>query len=551
MRVAWPALTTLVAVGAAVLASIGSAPLPVVRAVVLTLLVLAIAAALGGSAAAAMTPAGAAHRRGRLLDVAAGGAAVWTIAAATSAFLLYLGQAPAISSPAFGPGLVTFATQVAVGRTWLVATIAAAVLTAVLLGVRSRTGVRALWPVVVLVAVPVALAGVGDGASLADRRTLGSAALVQLVALATWTGLAVLRPARGRRVAVGALGALVLTVAGAGGVLLQEGEIGGAWIAGAVAVVLAGVVAVARPRRSRMLQASVVPPLLGAAVGLDAAAAVTRELPTVASRTAPAAILTGAPLPPTPSPAAVLLAWQPDPVWLVVAAGLLAAYGVLLRRSAAAGSPVRTGSWVLGTVLLVWLTNGAPAVYQEVLFAPHLLQHLALLLVVPALLAAGAPLRLLAASGLAGAGRTRGSVRAAPALLTAVVAVAALYGTAVLQWTVSDPVGTEVGMLGCLVVGGALVHALGSASRRSAIAALLALLVLETAAAVLLAADGSLLLADWWGAMGWGTDALAAQRATAVPAWVVAVVPTAAMLVAALRRRKPSTSLLRPAGVPV
>ena len=56
-----------------------------------------------------------------------------------------------------------------------------------------------------------------------------------------------------------------------------------------------------------------------------------------------------------------------------------------------------------------------------------------------------------------------------------------------------------------------------------------ALLALESGGARRCSALGpSLLLADWFGAMGWGTDALAAQRAARGPGVAVAAVPTVA-----------------------
>jgi hypothetical protein len=57
-----------------------------------------------------------------------------------------------------------------------------------------------------------------------------------------------------------------------------------------------------------------------------------------------------------------------------------------------------------------------------------------------------------------------------------------------------------------------------------------------------------LLQADWFGALGWGTDALAAQRAAGAAGWAVAAVPTLVLLAVLLRRRAAgrAPALVRP-----
>jgi putative copper resistance protein D len=576
---AWPALAVLVAIATALgaafplSAALGGAVDGRVVGRVLTRLVLDLAAGavLGTHAAVLLVLPRDDPRRGRLLDLAAGAAAVWTVAAGTTAFLLYLGDAPAVSAPGFGPGFVAFVADVEIGRAWLIATIGAAVLTAALVAVRSSAGVAALGPLAALALLPVALQCAMSGESLAVERTTVTAEFVQLVGLGTWIGIAGLVAAVGvapavlRRVAglLAAIGLLVLLGAAIAAAQQVDGTVSPAPVVldlalTAVAVAVAVAVPVllrARPAAA-LLRIELL--VLGALAGFTAVTSVIRSSDLqVPPRVAPAEILTGAPLPPAPSPARLALGWQPDAVWLVICAVLLVGYlaGVAaLRRRGDRWPGARVIAWAGGVVLLGWLTSGGPAVYQEVLVSAHLAQHAALLLPVPILLAMGAPVRLLQRIGPqddgTGAVRTwivallrsapvRGLARPVPALLLAVVGLLALYGTGLLRWSVTDPVGAEEGILQCLLTGCLLVSALCAApvARRTAAAWVVVLLVVEAVGAALLAAGTGLLLPEWFGAMGWGTDALLDQRAGAVLAGGITVVSTGVLLILVLRRR--------------
>jgi putative copper resistance protein D len=552
---AWSTAT----IGAALVASIGATvavtggpTLLLARAAVLALLALAIAAVLGTLVVVVLVLQTDDRRRGGLLDLAAAGAGVWAVAAAVTAFLLYLGEAPPISSTAFGPGLVSFVSDVAIGRTWLIAAIAAAVLSTLLVAVRSSAGVAVLGVLTVVAIVPVALQSPAPGEPIAAARTVAAAGLVQLVAIASWIGaLAVtgaLRTTLRRALPACGFAALVIATASAWPALTSDGADSPMATAGAVAIALAGVLTLL-PGSSRRTPAfhGAQLVLLAVGAGLGAAASVTRGVPEVRTATTPAEILTGAPLPPPASIGRLLGGWQGDPLWLVAAGALLAGYGVVAIRTRG-WPPLRSMSWILGVLALVWLTSGGPAEYQELLLEAHLLQHLGLLLAVPLLLAGGAPIRLLSSAPSdqvlrAGSLRFVGSpgvrllARPVPAAVLAVAAVLGLYGTGALRWSVTDAVGAEASTVTCLLVGAVLVHALTAptARRRGTVMVAVALLVLESAGAAALALGSSLLLADWFGALGWGTDALAAQRGGAGPAWAVAAVPTLLLLLRGLR----------------
>ncbi|MBN9620520.1 MAG: cytochrome c oxidase assembly protein, partial [Actinobacteria bacterium] len=70
-----------------------------------------------------------------------------------------------------------------------------------------------------------------------------------------------------------------------------------------------------------------------------------------------------------PSPSGVLTQWTPQPVAIVVAVLLVAAYAVGLRRLGGRPWPAwRTSLFGLGVVLLVWAGCGFLQVYSDSLY---------------------------------------------------------------------------------------------------------------------------------------------------------------------------------------
>lgn len=135
--------------------------------------------------------------------------------------------------------------------------------------------------------------------------------------------------------------------------------------------------------------------------------------------------------PPAPGLAAVPTAWHIDPLVLVV--GLIAAVGYLtgMRRVHRAGGhwpATRTFSFFgLGLVSLAATAMGWPGVYAPVLFSVYALQVVALLMVVPLLLALGRPISLAkAALGPAGSTRLDAVLHSRPARLVTVPVVSPL-----------------------------------------------------------------------------------------------------------------------------
>jgi len=97
---------------------------------------------------------------------------------------------------------------------------------------------------------------------------------------------------------------------------------------------------------------------------------------------------------------ALVTAWQLDSVAVavivVLAAGYLTAVGLVPLRSDGQRWPwPRTAAFLAGLAVCAVATCGSVAVYDQVLFSAHMLGHLALVMLAPALLVSGRPLRLL------------------------------------------------------------------------------------------------------------------------------------------------------------
>jgi cytochrome c oxidase assembly factor CtaG len=96
---------------------------------------------------------------------------------------------------------------------------------------------------------------------------------------------------------------------------------------------------------------------------------------------------------------ALLTSWQLNAVALalvvLIAAWYLTAVALVPIRTPGDRWPVsRTLVFLAGLAVCVYATNGSIAVYDQVLFTAHMAGHLALVMLAPALLTAGRPLRL-------------------------------------------------------------------------------------------------------------------------------------------------------------
>jgi putative copper resistance protein D len=244
----------------------------------------------------------------------------------------------------------------------------------------------------------------------------------------------------------------------------------------------------------------------------------------------------------------------------LLALTMIVVYGrwvVRLRRRGDAWPPGRTVSWVAGAVLLLWVTNGWPAVYSPVLFSAHMLMHMVLAMVTPVLFVLAAPITLALRALPTRRDGSRGPrewllwvVESWLGRLVAnpLVAAVGFVGSMIVFYTTplfDLALRSHIAHLGMVVhfslVGYLFVNALigiDPGPRRPAYPIRLVLLFATVAFhaffGVAVAESSVLLGADWYGALGlpWGVDALADQRQGANLAWAIGEAPTLALAAA-------------------
>jgi cytochrome c oxidase assembly factor CtaG len=139
--------------------------------------------------------------------------------------------------------------------------------------------------------------------------------------------------------------------------------------------------------------------IMGATSGI--AVALGRSAPpaptTFAPDASPAFILSGYDLPPELTPERWLTEWRLDWLWVAVALFGLVSYFLAVRKVTRRGdswSVFRSVNWVIGLIVLTYVTSGPPSVYGRILFSAHMVDHMALTMVAPIFLVLGAPVTL-------------------------------------------------------------------------------------------------------------------------------------------------------------
>ena len=557
---------------------------------------LGAAVTLGALALAAFAMKKDATEYQTTMDVAAAASAVWALAAGTTGFLSFLSvyQQPVSLDDAFGSLIGTYLQQTELGQAWLATTLAAATLTVLAFAVRNQGVVLAMAFAAALALIPMSLQG--HSGDLASHDSAISAIWVHVIGAGLWLGgiatLALVAKsvdsarlpslvARYSSIALVSFVAVVVSgyvsaeirVGSLENLLTPYGILVLVKVAALGALGLFGVVYrryfIARlgndgSRRRwfwRLVLAEVA--FMGVASGVAAALARTATpQPLVAasdlSDPTPAELLTGAPLPPPVTFERLITLWNIDTLWILIcafAAFFYIAAVVRLRRRGDAWPWHRTVLWVLGLALLFYITNGGVNVYQKYLFSQHMLAHMALGMIVPLLLVPAAPITL---ALRAVNKRTDGSRGAREWLLlivhsryfgvlsnpvvAAVIFVGSLwvfYYTGVFGWATVDHVGHEWMIVHFLGAGYLFVSALigvDPAPYRAPypmrLIVLLATMAFHAFFGLALLSGTGLLLADWYGAMGWGTSAIADQQTGGGIAWSVGEIPTVLLAMA-------------------
>ena len=533
------------------------------------------------------------------LDFAAAGAALWAVASAFTGFFTFLAvrNQPIDFTNAFGDVLASFLTVTELGQAWLATVLIGAVVTVLCFAVRNQTGLAFVLVLAVAGLVPMALQGHSGGT--ADHDAATSAMFLHLVFAALWLGglLAIAIAQRTltrnrltvvlrRYSTVALISFIVVAISGYVSAEIRVENLsnlltgyGLLVLVKVFALIMLGLFgAIYRNYAIRRLESSqtasrgwfwwIVSAELGfmglasgAAVALSATPTpvpeiVAADLPD----SSPAAYLTGAPLPAPVSVSNLFTLWSFDLIWVLICAFAIFFYlaGVWRMHKRGDHWPVhRTVFWILGMLLLFYITNGGVNVYEGYLFSMHMLGHMTLGMMIPVLLVPGAPITL---ALRAIAKRTDGSRGAREwimlivhsrymaiighPLVAAGIFVFSLwifYYTPLFRWATTDHVGHEWMIIHFLGSGYLFVQSLigiDPSPHRPAypirLLVLLATMAFHAFFGLGLMTGTGVLLADWYGAMGWdtGVSALQDQRIGGGIAWSVGEIPTISLAIA-------------------
>ncbi|WP_454111769.1 cytochrome c oxidase assembly protein [Microbacterium aurum] len=370
------------------------------------------------------------------LDAASVGAAIFTVASGTTAFLTFVSVIPTTPNAGaeFGGQLGRFLVDTELGRAWSLVTIAGAALTVLTFAVRGWTSTLIVAVLAAASLVPIATQG--HSGDEAGHNTAVVALALHIIAAAVWLGgvvlLVVLRPQLDRaglsrvltRYSSIALAAFVVVALSgiaraAVGVVSWENLLSsyGAILAVKVVALLAIGALGARYRRgligrigaddekaqdaaTRRFWGLIALELAFMGIASGAAVALSRTPPpvdtTIVDQT-PAIVLTGSPLPPELTITEWLTRWDIDLLWVFAVGFGLFFYlaGVWrLHRRGDRWPIYRTILWVCGLLLLLWVTSGPVNAYQDYLFSIHMVGHMLLSMAIPMLLVFGAPVTL-------------------------------------------------------------------------------------------------------------------------------------------------------------
>lgn len=521
------------------------------------------------------------------LDAASIGAAVFTVSSAVTAFLTFLGAFNVQLSleQQFGEQLGRFLLTLPLGQAWLITTIMGALVTILAFAWRGWTST--LITAVIAAAALLPMANQGHSGELAGHVIAVNSILLHTVGAAVWLGglllLIVLRRAKGidhtalvRRYSSLAIAAFfVVAVSGIMRSTVGLGGWEGLWtpyglIIIAKAVLLGGMGLLGAWYRARLI------PRLGgesasrwfwmlvlcevALMGLasGAAAALARTPPPTGESAAilktPAELLTDSPLPPEFTIDMWFTGWDVDILWAMAAALGLFFYlaGVWRMRSRGDRWPIhRTIFWVLGLIMLVWVTCGPINLYQDYLFSVHMLGHMMLTMAIPLLLVAGAPITLALRAIHKRDDGTRGGrewiMWAVHSPFSRVIthpfvaaglfigSLWAFYFTDLVRWSMYEHLGHEWMVIHFLITGYLFVMSLVGIDPvpyrlpyPGRLITLIAVMAMHAFFGIAIMMQEGLMVAEWFGSMArtWGPTPMEDQYIGGGIAWSIGEIPT-------------------------
>ena len=373
---------------------------------------------------------------GRALDIAAAGAAVWSVAGAFAAVFAFQSVAnlPFTLDDSFGQVLGQYLTSNEIGRAWLTTVLLGAAITVLCFAVRNQTVLAGVAILSVIAVIP--LAQQGHAGERASHDIAITSIWLHISAAAVWLGglltIVLLRKQLdGQRLAkvlprYSTFALIAFIVVAASGyvnaavrigvlpalltpygilVLVKVAALGGLGLFGAYyrRVLIDKIVAGAGARLFWILvvaelgfmgvASGVAAALARTATPVDAASTPISELPDPT----PALLLTDRELPPELDATTWFTQWNLDLLWMLVVGFGILFYLAGVRRLRKRGDRwpwYRTALWIAGMLLLFWVTNGPVNVYERYLFSVHMLGHMLLGMAIPVLLVLSAPITL-------------------------------------------------------------------------------------------------------------------------------------------------------------
>ncbi len=522
------------------------------------------------------------------LDTASVSAAVFTVASGVTGFFTFINifNAQLSADVRFGEQLGRFLVETELGQSWLLTTLAGAVLTVLTFAVRGWTST--LLVAILAVAALIPMATQGHSGEEANHNLAVTALALHLIGAAVWLGglilIVVIRPLMDRGQMARVLGryssialvafivvALSGTVRAVIGIVSWEhlfSPYGAILAVKVVALIAIGVLGAAYRRRligrigtdagPGRFWTLILLELAFMGIASGAAAALARTPPPVDTSLpgtlTPAEILTGAPLPPELTMTQWMTQWDVDLLWAFVVGFGLFFYlaGVWrLRRRGDAWPIYRTILWVVGMLLLLWVTCGPINAYQDYLFSMHMVGHMLLTMAIPLCLVPGAPITLAARAIHKRDDDTRGgrewilwgvhtpfSKVVTHPLFAAVMFVGSLwvfYYTDLFRWSLYDHIGHEWMTAHFLISGYLFVLSLIGIDPVPyrfpypfRLLTLIAVMAIHAFFGIAIMMQNGLMVAEWFGSMGrtWGQTPLEDQYTGGGVAWSIGEIPT-------------------------
>jgi putative copper resistance protein D len=211
----------------------------------------------------------------------------------------------------------------------------------------------------------------------------------------------------------------------------------------------------------------------------------------------------------------------------------------------------RTIFWVLGLIMLVWVTCGPINLYQDYLFSVHMLGHMMLTMAIPLLLVSGAPITLALRAIHKRDDGTRGGrewiMWAVHSPFSRVIthpfvaaglfigSLWAFYFTDLVRWSMYEHLGHEWMVAHFLISGYLFVMSLVGADPvpyrlpyPGRLITLIAVMAMHAFFGMAMMMQEGLLVADWFGSMGrtWGPEPMDDQYIGGGIAWSIGEIPT-------------------------